>query len=56
VRPGDAERLAVVAFASVHGVATLATGDMLAGVSVEDATDATVDVLLSAIAAPGPTA
>jgi fatty acid/phospholipid biosynthesis enzyme len=56
VQPGDPERLALVAFASVHGVATLATGDMLAGISVEEETDATVDVLLRAIAAPGPTA
>ena len=31
----------------------LSTGDMLDGVSVEEATDATVDVLLSAIALPG---
>lgn len=47
VAPGDdPERLALVAFASVHGVAALATGDLLDGVSVEDATDATVDLLL----------
>lgn len=56
VLPGDAERLALVAFASVHGVAVLATGDLLEGFSVEQATDAAVDVLLSAIAAPGPRA
>lgn len=52
VAPGDdPERLALVAFASVHGVAALATGDLLDGVSVEDATDATVDLLLRAISA-----
>jgi len=52
IAPGDdPERLALVAFASVHGVAALATGDLLDGVSVEDATDATVDLLLRAISA-----
>ena len=49
--PGDPERYALVAFASVHGVAALATGDLLEGVTVEDATEATVDVLLRAIRA-----
>lgn len=49
VQPGEPERLALVAFASVHGVAALATGDLLDGVSVEDATTATVDVLLQAV-------
>ncbi|WP_448003513.1 TetR/AcrR family transcriptional regulator [Agromyces bauzanensis] len=53
VLPGDPERLALVAFASVHGIAVLATGDLLEGFSVEEATDAAVDMLLSAIAAPG---
>jgi len=48
----DPERLALVAFASVHGVAALATGDLLDGVSVAEATDATVDLLLRAIGAP----
>lgn len=56
VGPGDPELLALVAFASVHGVAALATGDLLEGVSVEVATSATVDVLLNAIAVPGRTA
>ena len=52
IAPGDdPERLALVAFASVHGVAALATGDLLDGVSVEHATDATVDLLLRAISA-----
>lgn len=49
VAPGDPERLALVAFASVHGVAALATGDLLDGVSVGEATEATVDLLLRAI-------
>ena len=56
VQAGDPERLALVAFASVHGVAALATGDLLEGVSVEEATEATVDLLLSAIAERGPRA
>jgi AcrR family transcriptional regulator len=49
VQPDPPERLALVVFASVHGVAALATGDLLDGVSVEEATTATVDVLLQAI-------
>lgn len=40
------EMLARVAFASVHGVAMLATGDLLDGVPAEDLLDATVDTLL----------
>ncbi|CCQ15416.1 putative transcriptional regulator, TetR family [Rhodococcus sp. AW25M09] len=40
------EILARVAFASVHGVAMLATGDLLDGVPAEDLLDATVDTLL----------
>ncbi|OZC72982.1 TetR family transcriptional regulator [Rhodococcus sp. 06-418-5] len=38
--------LARVAFASVHGLAMLATGDLLDGVAIEDLLDATVDTLL----------
>ncbi|OZC97652.1 TetR family transcriptional regulator [Rhodococcus sp. 06-235-1A] len=38
--------LARVAFASVHGVAMLATGDLLDGVPAEDLLDATVDTLM----------
>ncbi|OZE79901.1 TetR family transcriptional regulator [Rhodococcus sp. 15-649-2-2] len=40
------EILARVAFASVHGLAVLATGDLLDGVPVEDLLDATVDTLM----------
>lgn len=40
------EILARVAFASVHGLAMLATGDLLDGVPTEDLLDATVDTLL----------
>lgn len=38
--------LARVAFASIHGLAMLATGDLLDGVPTEDLLDATVDTLL----------
>ncbi|MGV8875438.1 MAG: TetR/AcrR family transcriptional regulator [Rhodococcus sp. (in: high G+C Gram-positive bacteria)] len=40
------EILARVAFASVHGLAVLATGDLLDGVPADDLLDATVDTLL----------
>ena len=40
------EILARVAFASVHGLAMLTTGDLLDGVPTEDLLDATVDTLL----------
>ncbi len=40
------EKLARVAFASVHGLAVLATGGLLDGVPVEDLLDATVDTLM----------
>lgn len=45
VGPGAPDRLALVAFATVHGVATLATGELLDGVPVDDAVTAAVDVL-----------
>ncbi|WP_115788568.1 TetR/AcrR family transcriptional regulator [Arthrobacter silvisoli] len=49
VIPGDSGRIALVVFASVHGVASLATDELLDGMSVEDATAATVELLLRAI-------
>lgn len=49
VTPGDSGRIALVVFASVHGVASLATDELLDGMSVEDATEATVELLLRAI-------
>jgi hypothetical protein len=51
VTPGDSGRIALVVFASVHGVASLATDELLDGMSVEDATEATVELLLRAITA-----
>jgi len=42
---GDVERLALVSFAAVHGVATLATNQLLEGVPVEEATETTVALL-----------
>ncbi len=49
VRRASRARIAVATTWSVHGVAALATGDLLDGVSVEEATDATVDLLLRGI-------
>lgn len=51
VTPGDSARIALVVFASVHGVASLATDELLDGMSVEEATDATIELLLRAITA-----
>ncbi|WP_382308770.1 TetR/AcrR family transcriptional regulator [Herbiconiux sp. UC225_62] len=51
VASGDPDRLALVAFAAVHGVATLATNDLLDGVPVDDATRATVDLLWAGLTA-----
>lgn len=42
IRGGSAEQQALVAFAAVHGVATLATDDLLSGVPWKDAADATI--------------
>lgn len=46
---GDAERRALVIFASVHGVAALATADLLDGVPWQDAADATIEVILGSL-------
>lgn len=42
LRPGSPEQLALVAFAAVHGVATLATDDLLGDVPWQDAAEATI--------------
>ena len=42
VGPGSAEEHALVAFAAIHGVATLATDDLLNGVPWQEAAHATV--------------
>lgn len=49
--PGDPERLALVAFAAVHGVAALATADLLNGVEWEDAAEAVLSFLTNGVAA-----
>ena len=49
VRPGDVERQSLVVFAAVHGVAALATDDLLDGVPWHDVAEATIDALLSAL-------
>lgn len=50
VRAGDPAEHALVAFAAVHGVASLATSGTLDGWSVEDATAATIAAVLRGIA------
>ncbi|MRG60373.1 TetR family transcriptional regulator [Agromyces sp. CFH 90414] len=55
IRPGDVERQSLVVFAAVHGVAALATDDLLDGVSWREAAEATIDVVLGALSdAPEP--
>ncbi|RXZ48808.1 TetR/AcrR family transcriptional regulator [Agromyces fucosus] len=49
VRPGDVERQSLVVFAAVHGVAALATDDLLDGVPWREAADATIDAVLSSL-------
>lgn len=36
IAPGDPQRIALVAFATLHGIATLASGDLLDGVPSDD--------------------
>ncbi|MFE7846686.1 TetR/AcrR family transcriptional regulator [Microbacterium sp. NPDC057407] len=48
---GDAERQALVAFAAVHGVAALATADLLNGVEWQDAADAVLSFLTAGVRA-----
>jgi len=50
--PRPAEEAALVAFAAVHGVATLATDDLLDGVPWEDATAATIAAVWRGLASP----
>ncbi|MFC9560043.1 TetR/AcrR family transcriptional regulator [Agromyces sp. NPDC056965] len=49
VRPGDVERQSLVVFAAVHGVAALATDDLLDGVPWRDAAEATIDAVLGSL-------
>ncbi|MFF2274492.1 TetR/AcrR family transcriptional regulator [Agromyces sp. NPDC058126] len=51
IREGDVERQALVVFAAVHGVAALATDDLLDGVAWQDAAESTIAVVLGAFAA-----
>jgi AcrR family transcriptional regulator len=50
--PRPPEEAALVAFAAVHGVATLATDDLLDGVPWEDATAATIATVWRGLASP----
>ena len=51
LRAGSAEQQALVAFAAVHGVATLATDDLLNGVPWQDAADATISFVWRGLSA-----
>lgn len=51
--PGAAEEAAVVAFAAVHGVATLATDDLLDGFPWQDATAATITAVWRGLVSAG---
>lgn len=51
IRAGSAAQQALVAFAAVHGVATLATDDLLNGVPWQDAAAATISFVWSGLRA-----
>ena len=51
VAPGSANEQALVAFAAIHGVATLATDDLLDGVPWRDAADATISFVWRGLSA-----
>ncbi len=52
--PGDDGKLALVCFASVHGAAVLAAGDLLDGTSIDALTAATTELLWAGMAAGVP--
>lgn len=52
VRAGEPDRLAQVAFSTVHGLAALAVGSLLEDTPLSEATDLALDVLLAGLAAP----
>jgi AcrR family transcriptional regulator len=52
LRPGDPRAHALVAFAAVHGVAQLATDDLLGGVPWRDAAAATLTFVWSGLVSP----
>lgn len=52
---GSAEEAAIVAFAAVHGVATLATDDLLGGFPWQDATAATISSVWRGLSTGTPT-
>ncbi|WP_424216826.1 TetR/AcrR family transcriptional regulator (plasmid) [Streptomyces sp. BI20] len=49
VRAGDPERLAQVAFSTVHGLAALAVGSLLDDTPLDEAVDLALDVLLAGL-------
>ncbi len=54
VRDGDPDHLALLLFAAVHGVAQLATGDLLDGEPAADLLDDLLETCLRGLAAPTP--
>jgi AcrR family transcriptional regulator len=54
IAPGDPDRVALVAWAAVHGVVALATNDLLDDVPVVEATHATVTLVWAGLTARGP--
>jgi AcrR family transcriptional regulator len=52
IAPGSVDALAYVAFASVHGVAALASGSLLGDIPVDAALAATVDVVWRGMVTP----
>ncbi|MCQ4119103.1 TetR/AcrR family transcriptional regulator [Rhodococcus tibetensis] len=52
IGPGDPSRIALVAFATFHGIATLAAGGMLDGVPVDEVVTAASDTFWRGLAQP----
>ncbi|TQF73666.1 TetR/AcrR family transcriptional regulator [Rhodococcus spelaei] len=50
IGPGDADRIALVAFAAFHGIATLAAGGMLDGAPVDEVVTAASDLFWRGLA------
>ncbi|MFE3289383.1 TetR/AcrR family transcriptional regulator [Rhodococcus sp. NPDC059234] len=50
IGPGDPDRIALVAFATFHGIATLAAGDMLDGAPVDEVVRAASDLFWGGLA------
>ncbi|WEK61572.1 MAG: TetR/AcrR family transcriptional regulator [Candidatus Microbacterium colombiense] len=53
IGPGDAQRIALTAFATFHGIATLASGGLLDGVPVDDLVMTASDIFWRGLQAAG---